>query len=651
MRSVLAASAAFVVVAGSAQAAPPPASAFGRVPAVVDAAISPNGQRVAILGASSDQRFISIATIDKEGLPILQLGEVEAVGVRWAGDDFVLATVAYWDSLGGPGRTARFERQISVTTEAKAAARLLQNAVAAGSVALLDTPVLGVTSAPPARVMMLGLTENGGPGGTVDTRIKRKGQSGAARALWKVDPATGAGALSERGGFDTRSWDVDSNGEARVRIDVDELSGKFTLYGRPKGRSQWTALISNAEPERRAEYRGYHEGDDAILLAKDGKIVRQRLADGEIEPFGDAVESDRMIWDPDRNVVVALVNGPERANFRWLDADIGGAYGVMSRAFKDRNVTLAGWSRDRSKFLVRVSGPSAAPVWYLYDKPRKNVSMLAEEYPQLKDVPLGTMTFTTYKARDGLSIPAFVTLPPGAPKGSKLPLVVMPHGGPAARDSFDFDFLAQFVASRGYAVLQPQFRGSVGFGDALEEAGRGEWGGKAQTDLLDGIAALAATGDIDPTRVCIAGASFGGYAALAGAALHPMDYKCAISIAGMSDLGQMLSEDSRLYGRDSATLESLRDSLGNVSNAKLADISPARRAGEVRAPILLIHGDRDTIVRPAQSQLMADRLRDAGRPYELVILENENHYLTRTATRTQTLEALERFLAKNLPVN
>ena len=144
---------------------------------------------------------------------------------------------------------------------------------------------------------------------------------------------------------------------------------------------------------------------------------------------------------------------------------------------------LAGWSRDRTRFLVRVSGPSTAPVWYLYDKPRKNVSLLAEEYPQLKDAALGQMSFTTYKERDGLSIPAFVTLPPGAATGAKLPLVVLPHGGPAARDAYDFDYLAQFIASRGYVVLQPQFRGSTDFGDALEDAGRGEWGGKVQTDL------------------------------------------------------------------------------------------------------------------------------------------------------------------------
>jgi dipeptidyl aminopeptidase/acylaminoacyl peptidase len=200
-------------------------------------------------------------------------------------------------------------------------------------------------------------------------------------------------------------------------------------------------------------------------------------------------------------------------------------------------------------------------------------------------------------------------------------------------------------------VLQPQFRGSWGFGDAFEAAGQGEWGGKMQADMLDGVAALAKSGETDSSRVCIVGASFGGYSALAGAALYPGFYKCAASIAGIADLGQFLIEKRRLYGAAAASIEELRAELGAASSETLQAQSPARHAGAVRAPVLLIHGDKDTVVDIAQSELMADALKAAGKAYEFVVLENENHYLTRTATRTQTLEVLERFLAKNLPVN
>lgn len=336
----------------------------------------------------------------------------------------------------------------------------------------------------------------------------------------------------------------------------------------------------------------------------------------------------------------------------WLDAEIAAAQGLLARAFKGKDVTLYGWSRDRTRFIARAAAPSSPAVWYLYDRSRKEISPLGEEYPELAGAVLGTTRWITYKARDGLEIPAYLTLPPGAQEDSKLPLVLLPHGGPTARDGYDFDFIAQFLATRGYAVLQPQFRGSWGFGDAFEDAGRGEWAGKMQTDLLDGVAALARTGQVDSSRVCIVGASFGGYSALAGATLYPGSYRCAASIAGISDLGLLLGSTRRYYGRDEIAMDELREEIGATSTAKIQAASPIQHAAAAaRTPILLIHGDQDTIVPPEQSERMSKRLRELNIPHEYVVLKNENHYLTRTATRTQTLEALEKFLAKNLPVN
>jgi dipeptidyl aminopeptidase/acylaminoacyl peptidase len=173
-----------------------------------------------------------------------------------------------------------------------------------------------------------------------------------------------------------------------------------------------------------------------------------------------------------------------------------------------------------------------------------------------------------------------------------------------------------------------------------------------QTDLLDGIAALTQTADVDSGRVCIVGASFGGYSALAGATLHAGAYRCAASIAGIADLGLLLVEQARRYGREAAAMDELREDLDAASPAKLEASSPLRRAAAaVRTPVLLIHGDQDTVVPIEQSERMAEQLRALNIPHEFIVLENENHYLTRSATRTQTLEALERFLAKNLPVN
>ncbi|MBX3486057.1 S9 family peptidase [Phenylobacterium sp.] len=634
----------------SAHAAPPPASAFGRVPAVVDAAISPGGQRVAILGGTSEQRVISIATIDQPGLPLLQLGELEATDLKWAGDDYVIATVAYWQKVDAK-RAYRMERHIAVTPDGKAASRFLDTRTTEGYL-VGGQPILGVAaSGSQARVLLVDLSENAGSSGTADTRMKRKNMDSVALAIWSVDPATGAGKLVERGDSQTDTWAVDLSGEPRVRLEIDEINHRFSVFGKPKGKSQWSLVFAGGSFDSRRLYYGYSEPDDAIYLAQDGKLVKKRMADGAIEPVSDGGPSLALVFDEHRNTAVGVTSGAERPAYQWLDPEIAAAHGVLARAFKAQNVDLMGWSKDRTRLIARVSGPSSPPVWYLYDRPRKEVSPLAEEYPELKGAAMGTTRFFTYKAADGLEIPAYVTLPPGAAQGARLPLVVLPHGGPRSRDAYDFDFIAQFLATRGYAVLQPQFRGSWGFGDDFERAGRGEWGGKMQTDLLDGVAALAAAGDIDPKRVCIAGASFGGYAALAGAALHPDKYRCAASIAGIGDLAQLIAEDARLYGRESAGMDELREEVGLAAKDKVAAMSPARHAEAVTAPVLLIHGDRDTVVQISQSQRMADVLKAAGKPYEFIVLEGENHYLTKSANRTRMLEALEAFLAKNLPAS
>jgi len=651
MRTLLGAVAtAALLAAAPGFTAPPPASAFGRIPAVVDAAISPNGQRMAILGGMSDQRIVSIATIDQQGLPILQLGEIETTSIFWADDDYAVATIAVWQDAGV--RLAyRIERHVAIDGQARAVSRFFDNGKTSAYL-VGGQPILGVTRTGPTRILISDLADSSGADGTLDTRMKRKGvDNPAVRAVWAIDPANGRGKLLEKGDQDTVSWTMDSMGEARVRIDRDALNHRMAYFGRAKGVRGWTQLWAETPSDDATVYHGYSEPDDAVILQQNGKLVRRKLVDGGVETISDLAPGLWLRWDRHARTPVGIGGGAERTEMRWLDPELGAAHGLLGRAFKGQSVSLVDWSKDRGRFLVRVSSPGAPGVWHLYDKARKEISPMGEEYPELKGAALGTTRWTTYRARDGLEIPAYVTRPPGVASSAKLPLVVLPHGGPHSRDTFDFDYLVQFLATRGYVVLQPQFRGSTGFGRAFRDAGQGEWGGKIQTDLLDGVAALAAAGEIDPARVCIVGASFGGYSALAGATLHPDAYRCAASIAGVSDLGALLQDESRLFGRETASYGDLREELGVADAGKIAATSPARHARNIKAPILLIHGDRDTVVLPSQSKLMADRLKEAGKVYEHIELPGENHYLTKSAMRTRMLEALEAFLAKHLPVS
>jgi dipeptidyl aminopeptidase/acylaminoacyl peptidase len=238
-------------------------------------------------------------------------------------------------------------------------------------------------------------------------------------------------------------------------------------------------------------------------------------------------------------------------------------------------------------------------------------------------------------------------LPPGLePKG--LPLVVFPHGGPYARDTADFDWWAQFMATRGYAVLQPQFRGSWGFGADLYRAGHKQWGRGMQDDITAGVQDLVRKGIADPKRICIVGASYGGYAALAGVAFTPDLYACAVSVNGISDIPQMAGFIRERGGDDSPAYRSWQDLIGNPGDQDIIAFSPSRAVESIKAPILLIHAANDTRVPPSQSRIFADLLRRKGKDVELIELPGEDHWLSTGQSRLAVLEALDRFLKAHL---
>ena len=264
-------------------------------------------------------------------------------------------------------------------------------------------------------------------------------------------------------------------------------------------------------------------------------------------------------------------------------------------------------------------------------------------YPEL----VGPVSTFEYTASDGLEMDGILTVPPGA-EPIDLPLVMLPHGGPHSHDKEGFDWWAQAFASRGYAVFQPNFRGSTNRDEAFIQAGYGEWGGKMQSDVSDGLAALAKEGIIDPSRACIVGASYGGYAALAGVTLQQGLYRCAVSVAGVADVSLM----SRIESKENSSkvrARSFKRQLGPKSNFKT--ISPRHHADKADAPILLIHGVDDTVVHFQQSEKMADALKDAGKPYEFLKLDGEDHWLSLAKTRMAMLEATVAFVEKHNPSN
>ena len=352
-----------------------------------------------------------------------------------------------------------------------------------------------------------------------------------------------------------------------------------------------------------------------------------------------------------RTVDCLLVTTPgaEVTVAHWFDDERAAHDRSLRSAFPGRRVVIDGASAsaDAQRVPAIVDGPSRPREWRLVDFSKSRADVIGEAYPGLAKAPLGTVEAISYLSRDGKTIPAVLITPPGAERRN-LPLVVLPHDMFDSDEVNSFDWLDQFLATRGYLVLLPQYRGTDGYGRAHEEAGDGQWGGVSQNDITDGVRHLIATGMADPKRICIAGIGYGGYSALWGAAFAPDVYACAASTGGFSDIATFVAKTSQRSGRYSKYTEYWVDKIGSPSDPKLAEWSPARHANRVKAPVLLMHGTAEATVPIAQSEMMERELKRAGKSVELVRLPDGDNEMSRTETRMKVLNELQGFLAKYL---
>jgi dipeptidyl aminopeptidase/acylaminoacyl peptidase len=294
------------------------------------------------------------------------------------------------------------------------------------------------------------------------------------------------------------------------------------------------------------------------------------------------------------------------------------------------------------RVVVSASSPDRPTSHYVFTVPTQKLALLGHEYPAFGEEVLAPVRTVTYTARDGLELQAVLTLPNGK-EAKNLPIIVLPHGGPGARDEENFDWWTQFLADRGYAVLQPNYRGSTGFGNAFYEAGQGEWGLKMQDDVDDALAWAVAEGIADKGRACIAGGSYGGYVAMRAAERNPDLYRCSVSFAGVSDLKKLLTFD-RQFLNDLATAD-----YWNNRATDLDAVSPIHRPQAVGIPVLVVHGKRDLRVPVAQSRDYASALQKAGKNATYIEQPLGDHHFTRQEDRLQFLQAMETFLDQYNP--
>jgi dipeptidyl aminopeptidase/acylaminoacyl peptidase len=484
--------------------------------------------------------------------------------------------------------------------------------------------------------------------GTTGTRITRtKNGFGVDRidtetlSLTPVEPPN-----REAGGYM-------SDGQGHVRlmefpgVEHDLLTGKSKYYYRTVGSRSWKSLTDYVDDDD-FQPLAIDATSDSLYVLKplDGRkaLYRIKLTDSpttELVASHPRVDIDDVIRSASGQNVIGYSFAVEKRDAEYFDPEYKSLVSALGKAIPNLPlIRFARASADGTKMLIFAGSDNDPGRYFVFDKKTKNLAEIMLVRPELENRKLANVLPVTVKAPDGTSIPAYLTTPPG--KGGKnLPAIVLPHGGPSSRDEWGFDWLAQYLAARGYAVLQPNYRGSAGFGDSwLMQNGFKSW----RTSIGDIIASarwLATQGFADPNRIAVVGWSYGGYAALQAAATEPSLFKAVAAIAPVTDLG-MLKEEAK----DFTNSQVVADFVG--AGPHVRDGSPLRHAAEIKVPVLLVHGDMDLNVAVEQSDKMDGALQASGGHVEYLRYKGLDHQLEDSAARTEVLTKIGQLLDRTI---
>lgn len=611
--------------------AKPPLSAYGALPAVDRMAISPDGSYLAYILRDDDAEGLVIFSLEDSkitGGAKIERGKVRYVS--FAGADHVILQASVAGSRWRYPGSYEFPTTASYNVHTNEMVTLFRktDGVSTGQAG----PIIGHYS---------GHNEVFMPAWTSNYRNE----------VFRVDLDTGRGESFLEAGYNVWDWFVDTDGSVIAREDFNRIREYYSIRTIRNG--EWVSIYEKAieeppfflvgvKPDRSSLVAFYDPKDEGFSnlfeISFKGKISDPIFARAD-------AEIDEVYTDLNRFVLGVQFSGLY-PTYEFYDRELTNIVAAVQSSFPTASVVLVGWTDDFAKMLFLVEGSRIAPAYYLFDRPANALLKIANKYAGIADSDVGGTLTIHYKARDGLMIPAIITLPPTVSEMNDLPMIVMPHGGPESYDAVGFDWMAQYFASRGYLVFQPNFRGSGGFGAEFRSAGYGEWGGKMQDDVTDGVKLLIDRGWVDPERVCIIGASYGGYVALAGGAFTPGLYRCVAAIAPVSDVRQLLKDVKRDRGSRSLAFDHWETMLGDLreDKAKLDAISPVNHAANFRAPVLLIHGEDDAVLPLLQSTQMKDALEEAGKSVKYVVLKGEDHWLSVGETRLQTLQELDKFV-------
>ncbi len=624
------------------QSVPPPLEAYGALPVIRYMEVSPNGQYLAWVETERGKGdFVVVSELNTgEIIAGAQIEDFKPWGLNFVNDEYlVISGSSVVDNVGFRDEW-EFSSAISLNIQTGRTAELMRNTEGIAPQSGLGD-ILGLNEKG-NRVLMeaFGRTSRNGP-----TNIYN---------LYSVDLDSGRGRLMRKGKATTRNHIISPEGKAVGFYEYGQNTNTYTLMGRAPGANSWKVLFEETDAERPVfSIRGLTSDGNGLLLTTQSRQTNGFGAykidfEGNLEGplyHEDDKEIERLIFSR-RNELLGVEYTGLKPTYRLFDSKMRQITNKVIELFPEASVTLQSWSNDKRKLIYKIDGPQNPDIFYMFDLDTVSLKVVGNPRPDISPSLIGPVEVVTYTARDGMEISALITTPPSSASSEALPTIMLPHGGPAQYDRLGFHWMAQYFASRGYLVVQPNFRGSSGFGMDFEEAGYGEWGrGAMQHDLSDALATLVEQGRSDPERVCIVGASYGGYAALAGGAFTPDLYQCVVAISGVSDIPKMIADVRQASGRNHWAVSYWKEqTANNAGQDYMKSVSPVYYAKDFASPVLLIHGQDDTVVEIGQSRAMKRALEQAGKSVRMIDQKRADHWMTDEATRIETLREAANFV-------
>ena len=636
------------ILTASAALANPSAKAFGTMPAIHDAAISPDGSMLAAYVNVNGGYNIGVFYLDGSKRAPIGIGMEKGVKpqwIKWANNDIVLASV--WQSEKDGGTPYVMGHLYSFDVENQKGQILIKPDGGDTTGSLIgsrsffrqfNNDVIDFLANEPDHILMSFSDENV-----------------LAPDVQKVNVRTGSYHRIRRGVERIQDWTTDLRGEIRVGQGL-----------RDRSKENWTLSIRDADGDDWKSYKDYPglDANESIygFTSNPNELIVGRYAGKDtrglyIYDLGRKRITRTLFHNDDYDVGGLVYNndGSEIVGARFVsDSDETELFGNRESDLDDLRVKYPGYAvdyidstKDYSKVLVSLSSPSDPGGLFVFTPSDGEMSLVSPFYNDMDADDMGPVQSVKYTARDGKKIPAFVTLPikvNASGSLSNVPFIVLPHGGPFARDSKRFDYLAQYFASRGFGVLQMNFRGSIGYGKEFEEAGRQNWV-VMQEDVEDGTRWLYEKGYADPSRTCIAGWSYGGYAALIGKIKNPDLYACTISIAGVTDLNDLI-KDMKKYRFGSLTARGYLRGFEDKDDVK--ENSPYKRADEMSGPVFMAHGTLDDRVHFDQFKRMKSALKKSDAKLTAISFKDEDHFMSNEENRVEMFEALDKFLKNSV---